>query len=226
MTAGLSVLPAKTRQTWQQAGRAPTSFSAVQALARPDARGEGCGSSWRLCRPTEACSGPRNRREVAHPDPRPHAAAAVDEARLSRHDDARLQAKRDDHDAFHLKGRADGRRPHQTRGSTVADHPLGALSLCRRLPIVQENLGNRVREESAWHHSVCRTATIRSAAWPSQRFGRRPAVRGSLRIPRTAAAIRSGLVPTKRFVPWLIVIGRSVFSRRVRHGTPTIVVSS
>ena len=41
-----------------------------------------------------------------------------------------------------------------------------------------------------------------------------------------SATTVSGRVPTTRLVPWLTVTGRSVFWRSVRHGTPSIVVSS
>ena len=41
-----------------------------------------------------------------------------------------------------------------------------------------------------------------------------------------AAKIRAGSRPTIVFVPSSTVIGRSVHSRRVRHGTPSAVVSS
>ena len=38
--------------------------------------------------------------------------------------------------------------------------------------------------------------------------------------------IRSRRVPTTTFVPMCTVMGRSVFSRSVRHGIPRTVVSS
>ena len=39
-------------------------------------------------------------------------------------------------------------------------------------------------------------------------------------------SIASGSSPSRTFVPRVIVIGRSVFSRRVKHGIPRYVVSS
>src|SRR5664280_1899048 len=43
---------------------------------------------------------------------------------------------------------------------------------------------------------------------------------------RAAASTRSGDRPTTWLVPSVTVTGRSVFSRKVRHGTPRTVVSS
>lgn len=43
---------------------------------------------------------------------------------------------------------------------------------------------------------------------------------------RQAATMRDGSTPTIRLVPWVTVIGRSVFSRSVRQGTPSAVLSS
>ena len=41
-----------------------------------------------------------------------------------------------------------------------------------------------------------------------------------------STAVPSSSGSTRRLVPWLIVIGRSVFGRSVRHGTSSTVVSS
>ena len=46
------------------------------------------------------------------------------------------------------------------------------------------------------------------------------------KISNAACLILSGFVPTSWFVPSSMVIGRSVFSRKVRHGIPSAVVSS
>ena len=68
---------------------------------------------------------------------------------------------------------------------------------------------------------------ILSAAFPSQRGGIFFSVEiGWLRVSKAARFIFSEFVPTSRFVPCEIVTGRSVFSRRVRHGIPSAVVSS
>ncbi len=69
------------------------------------------------------------------------------------------------------------------------------------------------------------TWAIRSPAWPSQRAGRRAGA-GSKSACRAASRIRARSLPTTWFVPSLTVIGRSVVSRRVRHGIPRTVVSS
>ena len=67
----------------------------------------------------------------------------------------------------------------------------------------------------------------RSARRPARPTGRaRAAGGGSLSTLSAAATIRSGSRPTSWFVPSVTVIGRSVLSRRVRHGTPSTVVSS
>ena len=69
-------------------------------------------------------------------------------------------------------------------------------------------------------------STIRVAALPSHRGGIRKLAVSAAIISRYAARIRVGSVPTKRLLPTSIVIGRSVFSRIVRHGTFRIAVSS
>src|SRR5207249_2970408 len=67
---------------------------------------------------------------------------------------------------------------------------------------------------------------MRAAALPSQSgigLGRGA---GARRIRRAAATILSVSAPTRTFVPRDSVIGRSVFSRRVRQGTPRMEASS
>src|SRR5882672_11377161 len=69
--------------------------------------------------------------------------------------------------------------------------------------------------------------TIRSAARPSHNSGARAEGEcPSAMIASAAATMRSGSSPTSWFVPCSTVIGRSVFSRSVRQGTPRAVVSS
>src|SRR6185437_6265777 len=75
----------------------------------------------------------------------------------------------------------------------------------------------------AWDQRVARAWAMRSPAFPSQPSGRRDA---AVRLTeRTAAASAAGS-GTSRLVPSVIVMGRSVFSRTVRQGTPRAVVSS
>jgi len=62
-----------------------------------------------------------------------------------------------------------------------------------------------------------RILTIRSEAFPSQSFGILPFLPFPLRILKLSFKIFSRSLPTKVFVPSVIVIGLSVFSRRVRH---------
>src|SRR5258708_210161 len=66
----------------------------------------------------------------------------------------------------------------------------------------------------------------RCGAWPSESGGMRPPFPFPARISCAAATILQGSLPTSKFVPSEIVTGRSVFSRRVRQGTPSAVVSS
>ena len=59
---------------------------------------------------------------------------------------------------------------------------------------------------------------------PTVAAARRAASADRARISATAEATASG--SRSRFVPWVMVIGRSVLGRTVRHGMPRIVVSS
>src|SRR6185369_5513277 len=79
-----------------------------------------------------------------------------------------------------------------------------------------------------WHQRACSSASrMRSDVWPSQNGG---CSRGFLAVPFSvafaAAMIFAVSVPTMTFVPISTVIGRSVFSRSVRQGMPSAVVSS
>ena len=65
---------------------------------------------------------------------------------------------------------------------------------------------------------------MRSPAWPSQSGGRRGPGGPAASTSATAAGTSAGC--TRRFVPWVIVTGRSVLGRTVRQGTPKMVVSS
>lgn len=53
-----------------------------------------------------------------------------------------------------------------------------------------------------------RTATMRSAAYPSQSSGMRLALLSPPRMRRTSETMRAGSEPTRVFVPWAMVIGR------------------
>ena len=68
-------------------------------------------------------------------------------------------------------------------------------------------------------------AAMRSPAWPSQSGG--PSA-GPASSPRSAASTigPSASGSTSRLVPWVMVTGRSVFGRSVRHGMRSTVVSS
>ena len=68
---------------------------------------------------------------------------------------------------------------------------------------------------------------MRSAAWPSHFSGTRPArhLAPQIRIVRRRGS-PPGRCRRSKFVPSSHVIGRSVLSRSVRHGTPSAVVSS
>src|SRR5260370_19341705 len=74
--------------------------------------------------------------------------------------------------------------------------------------------------------SFNKISTMRLAAWPSHRGGMRPALPLPARVSRAAATILRASVPTSRFVPWELAVGRSVLSRRVRQGMPKAVGSS
>lgn len=65
---------------------------------------------------------------------------------------------------------------------------------------------------------------MRSPARPSHSGGASPPAR--LGASKAPFSIASGSVPTSRLVPIVIVMGRSVFSRSVKHGIPRTVVSS
>src|SRR5262249_2063370 len=69
-------------------------------------------------------------------------------------------------------------------------------------------------------------AATRSAACPSQSSGTRPGLARPARTSVAAATALAGSVPTSWLVPTSTVTGRSVFSRSVRQGTPSAVVSS
>src|SRR5207302_10313624 len=71
-----------------------------------------------------------------------------------------------------------------------------------------------------------RSATMRSAALPSHRGGRRARLLRPSSILNASSFTFSGSVPATMLVPSSTVIGRSVFSRTVMHGTPSAVVSS
>ena len=68
--------------------------------------------------------------------------------------------------------------------------------------------------------------TMRSAAFPSQSSGIRSLCSFPFKTEEIANWIPAGWFPTTRLVPPRTVTGRSVFSRRVRHGTPRTVASS
>src|SRR5690606_30453290 len=70
------------------------------------------------------------------------------------------------------------------------------------------------------------TSTIRSAAFPSHNSGTPPFFQAPFIIRVRAGAMAAGSVPISSLVPTVQVSGRSVLSRRVRHGTPMTVVSS
>jgi hypothetical protein len=73
-------------------------------------------------------------------------------------------------------------------------------------------------------------STMRTAALPSHPSGARgaTAARGIDNISEAADTIPCTVIGhgTMRFVPSATVTGRSVLSRKVRHGTPRTVVSS
>jgi len=77
-------------------------------------------------------------------------------------------------------------------------------------------------------HSMRRASvlTIRSAALPSHKSGRLPTLPWPVSIFFVSSRMTVRVLPTRVFVPCAIVIGRSVFSRSVKHGTPRAVVSS
>ena len=68
------------------------------------------------------------------------------------------------------------------------------------------------------------TRAIRGPAWPSHSGGSSPAYGPSSHALSTAEASSGGV--TRRLLPLVTVMGRSVFGRRVRHGTRSRVVSS
>src|ERR1041385_5243558 len=79
------------------------------------------------------------------------------------------------------------------------------------------------------HQQECSTSVsrMRSEVWPSQSGGEARAFFAEpFRVALAAATIFAVSVPTTMFVPISTVIGRSVFSRSVRHGMPRAVVSS
>ena len=67
-----------------------------------------------------------------------------------------------------------------------------------------------------------RQSAIRSLAWPSHSGGIVPRRKSPLSTARISVRSRSISLPTMTFVPVVVVIGRSVFSRSVRQGTPTV----
>lgn len=71
-----------------------------------------------------------------------------------------------------------------------------------------------------------RIFTILAAACPSHKGGDPIGRGGWASVQRVSSTIRFGSVPMTRFVPCVTVTGRSVVSRKVRQGTPRIVVSS
>src|SRR2546429_1188314 len=103
----------------------------------------------------------------------------------------------------------------------IENWPKGQVLWCVCSRIVTDSY-------DAWPRgtSFNRMSTMRFAVWPSQRGGMRPALPFPASVSRAAATILPGSVPTSRFVPWEMVMGRSVFSRSVRQGTPRAVVSS
>src|SRR3989442_1709317 len=86
--------------------------------------------------------------------------------------------------------------------------------------------GTAVPSFGSKHPSSHTTRAIRSAACPSQRSIRGRAGDRRARARSAAARIAPRCGKTSRFVPWVQVMGRSVFGRTVRHGTPRNDVSS
>jgi hypothetical protein len=71
-----------------------------------------------------------------------------------------------------------------------------------------------------------RMAAMRCPAFPFHRACVRGGGGGASNTSQAALTIRSAFRPTRRFVPLAMVMGRSVLSRSVRHGTRSTVVSS
>src|SRR5690625_7093794 len=66
---------------------------------------------------------------------------------------------------------------------------------------------------------------MRSPALPSHKGGVGQSCRGPSSSTERTWSVRLSVV-TSLFVPWVMVTGRSVLGRRVRHGTPRMVVRS
>ena len=92
---------------------------------------------------------------------------------------------------------------------------MGSASRCRR----------RCQPHHQYIHAANSLAT-RSPECPSQSGIGCPGGQALFSTSANAAAIRSEALPTNRLVPRRTVIGRSVFSRSVKHGTPSTDVSS
>ena len=71
-----------------------------------------------------------------------------------------------------------------------------------------------------------RTLAMRSAALPSHNGGIVWGIAAPDSTRSTEVTAASGSDPTSVLVPSRTVTGRSVLSRRVRHGIPSMVVSS
>src|SRR6267142_6619713 len=115
----------------------------------------------------------------------------------------------------------------------ILNHSPRLFTPPRHTPLAARKIGSRLPFSyvpSTWFPpqgpARRRMSTSRSAAGPSQNGGVLPLLPSPRRTCSVAAAILEGFVPTSTFVPWEIVIGRSVFSRRVKQGTPRAVVSS
>ena len=136
-------------------------------------------------------------------------------------------------DAGVFASAAGGLEDHNT--SSRYSHELPLLErkeVCRewRVEVDSPNSTSRWSTSSAdaaGMKACSSTSAIRTLALPSHNSGTRTlAGRTSYRISRTPVRILSESVPTNRLVPDSIVTGRSVFSRKVKQGTPRTVVSS
>jgi hypothetical protein len=105
------------------------------------------------------------------------------------------------------------RRRSSGRWSSAAGHLAHSDSSCR---------GRAWRASSHWQRDRRRFA--RPPGHPTTR--ERPCLPAPERISSTPLRIATDQQPTRVLVPCSTVIGRSVFSRMVRQGTPSAVVSS
>ena len=171
---------------------------------------------------------------------------AVEDGREVRHGAIRQIVHADDFDAFRDQPLAEVRAEesrstrdpnplHQSIGKDRLEERVTQLVHYRPLPSTTTGIGVSGAEswsgadaEAALIVLPCRRSTTadpaRRPAWPSHRGGTRLGC-----VSRRSAGIsarRSGFTPNTTFVPCVTVTGRSVRSRRVKHGIPRAVVSS